>query len=120
MGALQLAELLRALARLGRSESSHATASRPGHRHPPRHHVHAFRTVLCRRETAPRFARVRACPGSRDPAASLRTDDGRGTGYCRQGDSCCVTAMMLPAIPGHKGSTGVELRNAISGLIADL
>jgi acetyltransferase-like isoleucine patch superfamily enzyme len=28
--------------------------------------------------------------------------------------------MMLPAIPGHKGSTGVELRNAISGLIADL
>src|SRR4051794_11917953 len=103
MGALQLAELLRALAQLGRPESGHATASRPGHCHPPRHHVHAFRTVLCRRETAPRFARVRACPGSRDPAASLRTDDGGGTGYCWQGASRCVTAMMLLPFPVIRG-----------------
>src|SRR3954463_14331893 len=99
MGALQLAELLRTLARLGRPENSHATASRPGNFHPPRHHVRASRTGLCRRKTAPRFARVRACPGSRDLATSLRTDDGRRTGYCRKGDTRRVTAMILLAFP---------------------
>src|SRR3954454_394448 len=103
MGALQLAELLRALARLGRPENGHAAACRPGHRHSARHHVRASRTVLRRRETAPRPAAVRACPGSCDPAASLRTDDGRGTGYCLQGDARRVTAMMLLPFPVIRG-----------------
>ena len=46
MGALQLAELLRAPAGPGRPEGGHARPSRPGHRHAPRHHVLAPRGAL--------------------------------------------------------------------------
>ena len=46
MGTLQLAELLRAIAELGRSASSHAETSRPGYRDSTWNHVFASRGTL--------------------------------------------------------------------------
>src|SRR5437868_10379356 len=81
MGAFQLAELLCALARLARTEGSHATTARPRNQHTTRHHVFSSRAVLCRGRATVRTAAIRTRPRSCYSASYIRADDGRGLGY---------------------------------------
>ena len=85
LGTFQLAELLRAVARPGRSESRDAEPSRPRYCNTARDYVLAPRGALFGGQAASSAAQVRTCAGSLDRAPHLRTD---ARGRPRSSDRC--------------------------------